>query len=169
MADEVEIPLVPVDDVAEARNALWRCATELKAISGAEVVQAVAEGLNDAAKALDEFVAELAGERLGEFPADRWPAGRLYESDDELADPSEADEAPAVEAADAPDPARNDVLPDAEPKDAPSEGDSQDGPQDAPALDHEALVIRARRHKIKGYTKMSDTELADAIAAAEAS
>lgn len=167
MADEVEIPTARVDDVADARNALWRCATELKAISGAEVIVALAEGLNQAAAALDEFVAELAAERLGEFPVNRWPKGDVAEV--EPAELVESDEAAPVDAPDAPDPARNDVPPDAEPEDAPQEGDSEDGPEDAPAPDHDALVIRARKHKIKGYTKMSDAELAEAVAKAEAS
>lgn len=165
MADEVEVPTARVDDVADARNALWRCAAELKAISGAEVVLAVAEGLNEAAAGLDEFVAELAAERLGEFPADRWPKGDVAEV--EPAELVEAEEAAPDEAPDAPDPARNDVLPGAEAEDAPEEGDSEDGPEDGPT--HQELYAEAKRLDIKNRTKMSAAELAKAIAAAEAS
>lgn len=174
MADEeTEIPLASVNDIAEARNTLYRCAAELGAFASAEVVRAVATGLSEAAKGLDGFMAELNEEGLGEFPADRWPAGDVAEP----ADLSESDdEGPAVEPTDAPDAAPAGPVLDAPAEDAPQDPADEDGAQDAPVvtnefdppLDHEALVIQARKHKIKGYTKMDDAELVDAIAAAEA-
>lgn len=152
MADEVEVPLISVAALADARHVCQRAAVELAAIAdGAEVIDALASGFADAATGVDEFMAELHNERLGEFPADRWPKGEPYNA--ELVEtPTSSDEP------------RNDVPPAAEPEDAPTDPSDEEGPQDVP--DHDALYAEAQRLDIRGRTKMSDAELADAIAEA---
>lgn len=146
MADETPepAPLVNVDVLSEARGVCWQAARELRSIVrdvDVAVLHHVADQLDDYAEAFDDFMAEVnAEDGPNEFEADRYPADP--EPDDE--DDDEPEDDPDAQG----DPAVDEV------------------PEPAP-LNHDELYAEAQRLNIPNRTKMSDPELAEAIAEAQ--